>query len=110
MRVVMHAVAAWLVLAVPARGQIVLTMEDVAARARAQAAAVSVARARVAEAEAGLVDATARFRENPLLEASAGPRRGGSVTTDIDIGVSQALESGSRRRARMAGAQAAVDR
>jgi cobalt-zinc-cadmium efflux system outer membrane protein len=110
MRVVIRVVAAWLFLAATARGQIVLTLEDVAARARAQAAAVMVARARVAEAEAGVVDAAARFRENPLLEASAGPRRGGNATTDLDIGVSQALESGSRRRARIAGAQAAVDR
>jgi cobalt-zinc-cadmium efflux system outer membrane protein len=110
MRVVIRVVAAWCCLAVPARGQIVLTMEEVATRARAQAAAVTVARARTAEAEAGLLDATARFRENPLVEVSAGPRRGGNSTTDIDIGVSQALESGSRRRARIAGAQAAVDR
>jgi outer membrane protein, heavy metal efflux system len=110
MRVAMRVVAAWFLLAAPARGQIVLTMEDVAARARAQAAAVTVARARVAEAEAGLLDASARFRENPLVEASAGPRRGGNTTADVDIGVSQALESGTRRRARITGAQAAVDR
>ena len=100
-----------LVLAAPVHGQTVLTLEQTIARAREQAGAVAVARARVAEAEATLVDASARFRDNPVFEAAAGPRAGsGRRATDVEAGVSQQFETGGQRAARIAGARAAIDR
>ncbi len=95
----------------PSVAQIVLTFEEVVARARDQAGPVVVARTRIAEAEASILDASARLRDNPVLEAAAGPRRGGGVGgTDLDIGVSQQFETGGQRQARIATALAAVDR
>ena len=103
--------AGCLVLAAPVHGQTGLTLEQTIARAREQAGAVAVARARVAEAEATLVDASARFRDNPVFEAAAGPRAGsGRRATDVEAGVSQQFETGGQRAARIAGARAAIDR
>lgn len=94
-----------------ADAQIVLTLEETIARARDQAGAVAVARARIAETEAGLLEASARFRDNPTIAASAGPRTAGAERlTDVEIGISQQFETGGQRRARIAGAQASVDR
>jgi cobalt-zinc-cadmium efflux system outer membrane protein len=105
------ALAACVSYAVPVSGQIVLTLDGTIARVREQAGAVGVARARIAEAEAAVVEASARFRDNPVVEASAGPRAGsGARYTELDIGLSQQFETGGQRRARIAGAQAAVDR
>jgi cobalt-zinc-cadmium efflux system outer membrane protein len=100
-----------LVLASPAPAQTILTFEKVVARAREQAGAVVIARARVAEAEAELRTASARFRDNPYLEGNAGPRIGASTrTTDVAIGISQQFETGGQRRARVAGAEAVIDK
>jgi outer membrane protein, heavy metal efflux system len=108
------AAATLLVGVAPAVAQTVLTFDDVVARARDQAGPVAVARARVSEVEAGVVGASARFRDNPVLEAAAGPRRsgggGGNGTIDIDIGLSQQFETGGQRRARLDSAGALVDR
>lgn len=94
-----------------ADAQIVLTLEETIARARDQAGAVAVARARIAETEAGLLEASARFRDSPTIAASAGPRTAGAERlTDVEIGISQQFETGGQRRARIAGAQASVDR
>jgi cobalt-zinc-cadmium efflux system outer membrane protein len=91
--------------------QTALTLQDALARARAQAGVVAVARARIAEAGAAVVAASARFRDNPILETSAGPRAGaGNRSTDVDIGFSQAFETGGQRSARIAAAEASVDR
>jgi outer membrane protein, heavy metal efflux system len=91
--------------------QVVLTQEEVIARARDQAGPVAVARARIAEAEASLLDASARFRDNPVLEASGGPRAAdGNRSTDLELGISQQFETGGQRRARVAGAQATIAR
>ena len=110
-RVVFVAAAACLGVAAHARGQTVLTLEETIARARDQAGAVAVARARIVEAEAGVLDASARFRDNPVIEANAGPRAGGGVrSTELDFDVSQQFETGGQRPARIAGAQAAIDR
>jgi outer membrane protein, heavy metal efflux system len=110
-RACLPAFAAWLCLAAPASAQTVLTLEQTVALARERAGTVAVARARIAEAEAGLLDPSARFRDNPAIEANAGPRTGdGRNTADLDVGVSQQFETGGQRRARVAGAQAAVDR
>ncbi len=110
-RACLPALAAWLCLAAPASAQTVLTFEQAVALARERAGSIAVARARVTEAEAGLLDPSARFRDNPVIEANAGPRTGdGRNTTDIDVGVSQQFETGGQRRARVAGALASVDR
>jgi cobalt-zinc-cadmium efflux system outer membrane protein len=103
--------AACLCLDTPARAQTILTYEETAARAREQAGAVVVARARILEAEAELVNASIRVRDNPIIEGSAGPRTGpGGRSTDLDVGISQQFETGGQRGARIAGAQAAIDR
>lgn len=110
-RVFMSAVLYWLVAVVPAGAQVVLTLEETIARAREQAGAAVIARARLAEAEAGVIDASARFRDNPLIEGATGPRTGpGGWGADVELGVSQQFETGGQRQARLAGARALVDR
>ena len=110
-RVLSSAVLCWLVAAVSANGQVVLTLQETIDRARQQTGALVVARARTAEAEAGVIDASARFRDNPVLEGAAGPRTGsGARGVDVEFGVSQQFETGGQRQARTAGARAAVDR
>jgi cobalt-zinc-cadmium efflux system outer membrane protein len=110
-RSVVVAAAACLGLATNARAQIILTLEETLARAREQAASVIVAQARIAEAEAEVVGASARFRDNPIIETNVGPRSAdGTRTADLDIGFLQQFETGGQRRARIAGARAGVDR
>jgi cobalt-zinc-cadmium efflux system outer membrane protein len=94
-----------------ARAQTALTLQDVIARARDQSGAVALARARAAEAEAAAVAAAVRYRDNPVLDLSAGPRRtGAGRAADVDIGLSQQFETGGQRRARTDAAAAAVAR
>lgn len=101
----------WLVAAVPAGAQVVLTLEETIARAREQSGAVVVARARIAEAEAAVIDASARFRDNPVIEGAAGPRSGtGQRAADVEVGLSQQFETGGQRQARIASARATVER
>jgi cobalt-zinc-cadmium efflux system outer membrane protein len=110
-RVLVSVVLCSLVGAVPASAQVVLTLQEVIARAREQAGAVVIARARLAEAESGVIGASARFRDNPVIEGATGPRTGPAGRgADIELGVSQQFETGGQRQARMAGARAAVDR
>jgi len=80
-------------------------------RARKRAPSILAAQDRINEARARLLGAKILLRENPLLELSAGPRyREGSDLIDAEIGISQSFELGGRRRARIAAAQADVDR
>ena len=110
-RVLLSAVLCWLVGAMPAAAQVVLTLEETIARAREQAGVAVIARARMVEAEAGVIDASARFRDNPVIEGAAGPRMGSpGRPTDVELAVSQQFETGGQRQARIAGARAAVDR
>jgi len=110
-RVLVSAALYWLAAAVPASAQVVLTLQDTIARAREQAGAVVIARARIVEAEAGVIDASARFRDNPLIEGAAGPRAGsGRRGADVELAVTQQFETGGQRQSRIAGARAAVDR
>lgn len=105
------AVAAGLGVAPPARAQTILTFDETVARAREQAGTVVIARARIAEAAAELVNASVRFRDNPIIETNAGPRTGGGVrSTDLEVGLSQQFETGGQRGARIAGTQALIDR
>jgi cobalt-zinc-cadmium efflux system outer membrane protein len=71
--------------------------------ARQHAPMVIAARGRLAEARAAGVGAAMR-RSNPELEGSAGPRWGGDSVRQLDFGagISQALENGALRRARIA--------
>src|SRR5262245_22424002 len=88
----------------------VLTLEDALDRARRGAPAVLAARLRPDEARGRLAAASTLFRENPVLEGAAGPRlMHPGVTTDVDTSLTQPLELGGRRRARIAGAEAEVD-
>lgn len=94
----------------PASTQVVLTFDEVLARARAQSAPVMVERARRAEADAWRSDA-GRRAYNPVLDVAVGPRlASGGLFADLDIGVSQQLEPGGQRRARVDAAEAAVAR
>ena len=112
-RTVLTVVAACLCAATPnaSIAQTVLTLDGTMARAREQAGVVVTSRARIAEAEAGLLDASARFRDNPEFEAVGGPRSGtGRLSSDLALSVAQQFETGGQRGARIAGAEAAVDR
>ena len=96
---------------VPAGAQVVLTLEETIARAHENSGPVVVARARIAEAEAALVEAAPRFRDNPVLEFTAGPRvGGGSRSGDLEVSISQQFESGGQRASRLAVATASVER
>jgi cobalt-zinc-cadmium efflux system outer membrane protein len=111
LRVVLATLVASCGLASYASAQTILTFEETLSRAREQSGAVVVARARVAETEAGLLDVSARFRDNPVIEGAAGPRAGTQArSTDFDVAVSQQFETGGQGRARVAVAQAAIDR
>jgi cobalt-zinc-cadmium efflux system outer membrane protein len=96
----------------PARGQEkALTLDQALEVARQRAPIVLAARARIEEARGRYQGAAARFRANPVFETEAGPRtRGGARSADIDVAFSQDFELGGRRTARVAGAQAGIDR
>ncbi len=88
-----------------------LTLEQALDVARHRAPVVLAARARIEEARGRYQGAALRFRDNPVFETEAGPRtRGGTKSADIDVAVSQDFELGGRRKARVAGAQAGIDR
>jgi cobalt-zinc-cadmium efflux system outer membrane protein len=85
------------------------TLEQALARARDRGPQLLVARARVDEARARLAGARVRLRENPVVDAWAGPRSTPSATlTDLQFGISQTFETGGRRAARIEGAEAGV--
>ncbi len=51
------------------------------------------------------------FQQNPFIDVEAGPRISSPYRfTDVDVALSQEVELGGRRKSRMAGAQASVDR
>lgn len=111
LRVLPVAAVASLGVVVPVHAQTVLTLESTIALAREQGGPVAVARARIAEVEAGLLDASARFRDNPVIEGAVGPRTGGGQRgTDIELAVSQQIETGGQRQARIAAVRASVER
>jgi outer membrane protein, heavy metal efflux system len=88
-----------------------LTFEQALTIARERAPRVAVARARIDEARGRLAGAQVRFRDNPVIDASAGPRWLDTGTvTDYDVGISQTFELGNRRAARIEGAEAAISR
>lgn len=88
-----------------------LTLDQALARARERAPAIVAARARIDEARGRMVAASVLLRDNPVIEAAAGPHStANGHETDVDLAVQQAFELGGRRTARMAGAQANVAR
>jgi cobalt-zinc-cadmium efflux system outer membrane protein len=89
----------------------VLTLDDALERARREAPALLVARLRPEEARGRLAGASALLRDNPVIEATGGRRDGDrGASAEVDAGISQAFELGGRRRSRIAGAEAQVER
>ena len=85
-----------------------LTLAEVLARARERAPQIVSSRLAVEEARGRLLGAMVR-RPNPELDASLGNREGPeSRFTDLGLGVAQKFEPGSRRAARIDGANAAI--
>lgn len=86
-----------------------LTLADVLSRAREQAPRIEVARLGVAETRGRLIGAARRFQTNPEVDVGIGNRAGSEGrTTDVQVGIGQSFEPGSRRTARREGAVAAV--
>jgi cobalt-zinc-cadmium efflux system outer membrane protein len=107
----MRPLAALFLLALPAWGQErVLTLAEALVLAGERGASVVLARGRIEEARARRLQAGRPLQENPVLEAEAGPRFAERDSLDVEAAVSQGLYSGRRRAARLAGAQAALER
>lgn len=88
-----------------------LTLDQALARARAQGPQILAARARIDEARGRLIGASILLQDNPLISGTVGPRYASTGnTTDYDISLTQPVELGGRRTARIAGANAAVQR
>ena len=87
-----------------------LTLADVIARARSEAPAVVIAALTLEETRGRLVGAERRFTSNPDIDGAIGRRSGeNGVVADLQLGISQTFQPRSRRRARIEGAQAAMD-
>ncbi|HET9481284.1 MAG TPA: TolC family protein [Candidatus Polarisedimenticolia bacterium] len=86
-----------------------LTLEEALALARERAPVVLAARARVEEARGRLSGAAVRLGANPVLQAGIGRRNAaGEGSTDFEVELTQELGVAGRRRARIAGAEAAM--
>lgn len=87
-----------------------LTLEDALALARQRAPALLEAAGRVAEAQGRVAGAAPLLRDNPTLEAAAGPRTlaDGSHGPDVTVSLSQPFELGGKRGARRDSARAAL--
>lgn len=103
--------AALCLCAIPGFGQErVLTIDEALDLAREQAASVVLAKGRIEAARARQAQAGRRFQENPALEVNGGFRRAEDDHLDFEAALSQGLYDRNRRAARIAGAQAAVER
>jgi cobalt-zinc-cadmium efflux system outer membrane protein len=86
-----------------------MTLAEVLARAREQAPQVVSARLALEETRARLAGASVNPKANPQIDGAVGNRNGpGTRFTDFEIGFGQAFEPGSRRSARIDGANAAI--
>jgi len=86
-----------------------MTLSDVLTRAREQAPQIVSARLALEETRARLIGASLRFQINPELDAWVGNRSGPTDRfTDYQFGLTQVLEPGARRSARIEGANAAI--
>ena len=89
----------------------VMSLDQAIARARTRAPQILAAQDRIDEARGRLRGASVLLQENPTVETTVGPRFSPSGnTTDYDISLSQSLELGGRRGARIAGTRAGIDR
>lgn len=103
--------AALLVSAFPAWSQErVLTLEAALALAREQGLGLAMAKGRIEEARARQAQAGRRFQENPVLETNGAYRRAEGDFFDFEATVTQELYAKRLRAARVAGAQAVLDR
>jgi cobalt-zinc-cadmium efflux system outer membrane protein len=100
-----------LAVATVASAQSTLTYQQALALARERAPRVAIARARVEEVRGRIAGARIRFRDNPVVDVAAGPRKmeTGPVT-DYEVGINQIFEPGARRSARIDAAEASVMR
>jgi cobalt-zinc-cadmium efflux system outer membrane protein len=86
-----------------------MSLAAVLARAREQAPQIVSARRALEEARGRLTGASVRLQSNPQFDAAVGTRNGPDTRfTDFELGLGQAFEPGSRRSARVAGANAAI--
>jgi cobalt-zinc-cadmium efflux system outer membrane protein len=88
-----------------------MTIDQALARARTRAPQIIAAEDRIAEARGRLAGASVFLQDNPTVETSVGPRFSpNGDTIDYDVTLSQSLELGGRRGARIAGARAGIER
>src|SRR5882724_1393538 len=88
-----------------------MTLNQALARARQRGPRILAAQDQIREARGRLTGASILLQENPVVETMAGPRySAGGDTTYYDVSIAQPLELGGRRAARIAGAQADVER
>jgi outer membrane protein, heavy metal efflux system len=91
-------------------GSYELTLERALDIARERAPAVLAASERIGEARGQLIQASVLLRDNPVLDAGGGPRRGAARTSrDIELGLGQTFELGGKRSARIDAARAGVE-
>jgi cobalt-zinc-cadmium efflux system outer membrane protein len=88
----------------------VLTIEEALALARERAGSAVLAQGRIEEARARQAQAGRRFQENPTAEVNGGYRRAEEDFFDFEAAVTQDLDAGRKRSARLAAAEAGVDR
>jgi len=88
-----------------------MTLSQALDMARARAPIILAARARIEEARGRLKGASVLFQQNPTIETEAGPRMASpNRFTDVDVSLTQEFELGGRRKARISGAQAGVEK
>lgn len=86
-----------------------LTLADVLARARERAPQITSARLALEETRGRLAGASLRYQANPEVDAGLGVRLAPQERfTDFELGITQMFEPGSRRSARIDGANAAI--
>ncbi|MCM2334183.1 MAG: TolC family protein, partial [Anaeromyxobacteraceae bacterium] len=86
-----------------------LTLPAATARALARSPEVRSAAAEVRAARARLEEASRVLASNPELSLGGGPRDGGpGRTTDLELALSQRIEVGGQRSARVASARAGL--
>lgn len=89
-----------------------LTLEEALALARQQAPTVLEARGRAAEAQGPVAGASPWLRDNPTLQTEAGPRTRSGEAQGLDwaVGLTQPVELGGKRGARLESARAGLVR
>ncbi len=103
---------AWMAMSAAASAQEpALTLARALELAHARSPLLAAVRQAPAEARGELTDARLPLRENPELEASAGPRSASGAdpgSTDAGVGIEQRFEIGGQRRHRIESAEARV--